>query len=540
MKIAVIGAGPAGLVSAKQALQHGHDVTVFEKHAQIGGIWNPRSGGAYQSVRMQSSRMSFHYSDFTPTDISDFPTLLEVHNYLTEYAKAFGIFRHIRPGCTVVGVEKRDRTWRISISNGSDAQFERADKVIVANGELWLPRLHGARLSAGSGTSPRVLSAKQYRGPAEFHGQRILVVGGGVSGADIASELVGATGSVDWSVRRQGLFLPRDCGGFYNDQLFSYIGRYGAHELAHGRYMGFLRELLPEYMRQYKESGLLPLNTPNNAVHVNEKIIPAVAAGRITVRPAFRDIGSDGAVHFSNGSTAAYDVVILCTGYEMPDYGFIKEFAREDLYEHFFYWKDPSLAIVNTPVDADAFGTACPYFEAISGWVLRVFEGAVRLPEANRMEAWCRQNMRNLEKKRFYDCWLETIRIAILSGQIPNPNQDFEKYWTIISSIVSPSNLCTGNISARPAACDDIVDVPRLKARLLSSLPNRTRKQLLRAGQISALEWSAAANVPRVRGVPPAMTSLVAPSSGSSEPASIQSLVPPSAEASPAPVTPRQ
>lgn len=516
MKIAVIGAGPAGLVAAKQALQHGHDVTVFEKHAQIGGIWNPGSGGAYESVRMQSSKMSFHYSDFPPASISDFPTLLEVHRYLTEYAQAFGISRHIRLGCTVVGVEKRDRAWRIRIANGSDVQFESADNVIVASGELWLPKHPGAGMPAGSGTSLRVLSAKQYRGPKEFSGQRILVVGGGVSGADIASELVGVTSSVDWSIRHRGLFLPRYCGDFYNDQLFSYIGRYGVHELAHGHYMGFLRELLPQYMRQYQESGLLPLNTPNNAIHVNEKIIPNVAAGNITVQPAFREVGLDGAVHFLDGSTAIYDAVILCTGYEMPDYGFIEGFVREDLYEHFFYWKDPSLAIVNTPVDADAFGTACPYFETISGWVLRVFEGTVCLPESNKMEAWCQHNMRNLRKKRFYDCWLETIRIGILSGQIPDPNQDFEEYWTIISSVVSPSNLCKGNTSARPAACDNIVEIPRLKARLLASLTHRTRKQLLSVGQIYGLEYREATNVPSVRVISPATTAVAEPSSASS------------------------
>lgn len=39
LNIGVIGAGPAGLVSVKQAIAHGHDVTVYEQNNELGGVW---------------------------------------------------------------------------------------------------------------------------------------------------------------------------------------------------------------------------------------------------------------------------------------------------------------------------------------------------------------------------------------------------------------------------------------------------------------------------------------------------------------------
>ncbi|MCZ6122237.1 FAD-dependent oxidoreductase [Escherichia coli] len=64
MNIAIIGAGPAGIISARNAIKAGHSVVLFEKNTRIGGIWNPWSGGAYRNACMQNSRYTFHYTGF--------------------------------------------------------------------------------------------------------------------------------------------------------------------------------------------------------------------------------------------------------------------------------------------------------------------------------------------------------------------------------------------------------------------------------------------------------------------------------------------
>ena len=96
--IAIVGAGPAGLVAAKLAIEHGFDVTVFERHAHLGGIWNPHENGAYSSVRMQTSRQAFHYSDFTPIEPDcEFLTRQGLYDYLHAYSHVFGFKPKLSP-----------------------------------------------------------------------------------------------------------------------------------------------------------------------------------------------------------------------------------------------------------------------------------------------------------------------------------------------------------------------------------------------------------------------------------------------------------
>lgn len=493
MKIAVIGAGAAGLTSAKQALEFGHDVVVFERHEAIGGIWNPRSGGAYPGVRMQTSKMSFPFSDFAPDpSMSEFVTVGEMQSYLAGYASHYGVGPRIRFQNVVTGVAKADGRWTVQAETPAGRSSDAFDAVMVATGELWRPIM-----PSGSAGRSRILSAKQYRGPEAFRGLRTLIIGGGVSGADIAAELSGTAASVDWAVRRKWLFLPRKVGGMNNDEMFSYAGRRAVDELGQERFLDLLDDVAPDHMEACAQAGLMPgPGAHNHAVHINDDIVKAVASGAVRLRPAFRGFETDGSISFEDGDQGRYDAVIGCMGYDIPDYDFIRDFDRRDLYEHFIYRRDPSLAIVNTPVDAEGFGTACPYFEAIAGWVLRTFTGDVALPEAGEMADWCAVHMRALDRKRFYDCWLETVRLRLASATIPDPERRFANYWTLVSSQVIPANLGLGTPQAVAAPCDERVDMKSVKARILASLPSAALDRLRSEGQIDPDDRESACAMP--------------------------------------------
>lgn len=495
MKLAVIGAGPAGLTSAKQALELGHDVIVFERNGEIGGIWNPRSGGAYPSVRMQTSKMSFPFSDFAPDpSMSEFISIDEMQTYLDGYASHYGLTNRIRYRNEVNRVAKVDGRWIVNADSPAGGSSDEFDSVIVATGELWRPLMPR---TSGHARRSRIVSAKQYRDPAAFRGLKTLVVGGGVSGADIAAELSATASEVDWAVRRKWLFLPRKCGGVNNDAMFSYVGRRAADDLDQDAFLGLLHAIVPNHMDSCAESGLMPADARNHAVHINDDIVKAVASGEVRLRPAFRGFETDGSVSFEDGERCDYDAIVFCMGYDAPDYGFIDGFEQRDLYEHFIYRRDPTLAIVNTPVDTEAFGTACPYFEAIAGWVLRTFTGEAGLPGADEMADWCAVHMSSLERKRFYDCWLETIRLRLASGTMPDPERRFADYWTIVSSQVVPGNLAPGKPRKVSAPFDEAFDEKILKARILASLPRACLDRLRGEGQIDAGDCERAHAIPR-------------------------------------------
>src|SRR3954463_3803990 len=98
-RIAVIGAGPGGLVSAKHALEAGFDVTVFEASGDLGGQWNTAAAhsGVWPGMRTNTSRAMTAFSDLpAPTDHPLHPAATQIHAYLRAYAERFGIAERIR------------------------------------------------------------------------------------------------------------------------------------------------------------------------------------------------------------------------------------------------------------------------------------------------------------------------------------------------------------------------------------------------------------------------------------------------------------
>lgn len=490
MNIAIIGAGPAGIISARNAIKAGHSIVLFEKNSRIGGIWDPCSGGAYRNACMQNSRYTFHYTDFPPSNTDEFPGVAQVFEYLSVVAGEEVLRESTRLNTEVVAIRKTTGHWVIrSVSAGNDRE-DIFDRVIIATGELWQP--NRPFLPGKENFSGTLITSREYQDPETFEGKNILVIGGGVSGADIASDLAPVAKTVSISVKNMGLYLPRKFQTGPNDMMHSYLGRYLLSRMSYTDFIRYLDTLMPEYMKTYRASGLLPLMANNNAVHVNEKIIPNVAAGLIKVKPKVERFTEQGKVEFVDASQEKYDVIITCTGYEIPDYSFISGFDRTQLYEHFFWTDDPSLAIINPPVDTAGFGAAFPYFDVISQWVINVFSGKSSLPEKDVMRKWCAEHMTSLHVKRFYDSWLETIRIGLQADILPDPSQDFSRYWNIISSVVKPPYLVNPPTVQDPGIMDSMFDFRIARIQILSGLEKEALCNLLKKGDITDAEYRAA------------------------------------------------
>ena len=486
--VVVVGAGPAGIISAKTAILRGYDVLVLEKRTGVGGVWNLSNGGMYESAKMQNSRISYHFSGYQLDTQSEFLGCSEVEMYLNNFANSESVVSAVKTNCEVVRILKNDNLWEVTYREHNREITVSADLVTVCTGEHWVPKRNcGINFSRFTG---RVITSHEYRRSDIAKGKRVLVIGGGVSGADIASDVTKSAGLVHWSIKSMGLFLPNKIGDCLNDELFSYLGRWIVDQMSREEYLDLLTELDPDYMRMYEDTGLIPQTFRNNAVHVNDYIIRNIHSRAVQLKSPVESV--DGLrFTFQCGNTGDYDLVILCTGFEVPQYGYIQGFEHAKLYEHFFYSDDPSLAIISPPIDTQGFGAAFPYFEMIAKWFYNVHEGIAFLPGLPEMQAWCKSHMKDLSARRFYDSWLETIRIGISAREIPEPAENFERYWNIVSSVVDASNLVGDAVKAIPARCDTRLKLTEAKLKILGQLKDETLEKLLASGVISELERSA-------------------------------------------------
>lgn len=306
--VAVIGAGPSGLAAARALTKAGLDVVGYEASDAVGGLWNidnPRSS-VYESAHLISSRTTTEFTEFPMRSRVDYPGHRELARYFDDYADHFGLRGLFRFGHEVQRVERHaDGGWTVD--------GEHADAVVIANGTLATPSI-----PTFDGTfTGELLHSVDYRSADIFAGKRVLIVGAGNSGCDIAVDAVARAASVDLSVRRGYYFVPR------------YLFGRPADTLNQGR-------PLPRPLKQAIDRRVLRLFTgdptrfgfpePDYGIYeshpiVNTLVLNHLGQGDLQVVPG--PARFDGrTVHFTDGSARDYDLVLLATGYRL-DYPFV-------------------------------------------------------------------------------------------------------------------------------------------------------------------------------------------------------------------------
>ena len=112
MRVAVIGAGVAGLTTAKVLTQAGHEVVVYDKTPDVGGVWS--RSRRYPGVTTQSPKVQYSLSDFPmPDDYPEWPDGAQVQQYFAAYAEKFGIDRLTRLHTEVAAAEPVGGGWRV-------------------------------------------------------------------------------------------------------------------------------------------------------------------------------------------------------------------------------------------------------------------------------------------------------------------------------------------------------------------------------------------------------------------------------------------
>jgi dimethylaniline monooxygenase (N-oxide forming) len=319
--VAVIGAGPGGLVAARWLLSQGFEPTIFEQMPTLGGQWTGVDGGSgvWPSMHTNTSRVMTAFSDLEPEGDCVFPSNRDILAYLHRYAEKFGLSSRIRFGTRVDDVRRDDTGWLVGCA-GAEERFERAfERVVVASGRFHapaLPSVPGLDTFAGPAG---VISTYQYSGPAPYVGKRVLVAGCAVSALEIATELaqLGAA-RVVVTQRRQRYVLPKFAAGVPSDhRIFTRYGTLASEALPAAEVEKQLKEIVVEAGGSPEQYGA-PAPDPSlftAGVTLNQGYLPLLAEGRITVRPWLVRVAGT-TVTFADGHAEEFDGIVFGTGFD--------------------------------------------------------------------------------------------------------------------------------------------------------------------------------------------------------------------------------
>ncbi|WP_311259784.1 NAD(P)/FAD-dependent oxidoreductase [Microbacterium sp. WCS2018Hpa-9] len=314
-RYAVIGAGPSGLAAARALTRRGIGIDGYEASAGVGGLWdidNPRST-MYESAHLISSRTTTEFTEFPLRSTVDYPGHRVLRQYFRDYADHFGLADHFRFETRVTRLEPQGGGWDLTSDGPEGEQTRWYAGVVLANGTLAEPNIP---VFAGTFTGD-LMHTSAYRSPDQLAGRRVLLIGAGNSGCDIAVDAVHHAASVDMSVRRGYYFVPRYLFGRPSDTLNQ------------GR-------PLPARIKQAVDSRVLRAFTgdpvrfgfpkPDYRIYeshpiVNTMILNHLGQGDLRIRPDV-DRFDGSTVRFRDGTADEYDLVLLATGYTL-DYPFV-------------------------------------------------------------------------------------------------------------------------------------------------------------------------------------------------------------------------
>jgi len=391
-RVAIIGAGSSGLAAAKNFRAGGFEVQVFEREDDLGGNWNYGKSAArvYRSTHTISSKPGTEYPDFPmPREFPDYPHHTQILAYLRAYARQFDLIRHIRFETGVDRIVPANEgdpatSWSVSFSDGSSGDY---DAIVIANGH------HGERRypEYPGHFGGQVIHSADYRTPDLFLGKRVLVVGGGNSGCDIAVEAAQFAERAWHSTRRGYWYMPKYVFGRPADQVADlmlglrvplWLRRANA-TLVHRLLVGSPRATgLPKPDHRLYETHPV----------VNSLLPYYVGQGDIMPVPDIARLDGN-AVWFSDGRCAEVDLIVFATGYAIA-FPFVEarhlnwRNGRPILYLHVFHPVYDTLFLAGLiQPDSGQFGLVHWQTLAAARYARAVVEGAKSAEPLRRRKA---------------------------------------------------------------------------------------------------------------------------------------------------------
>ncbi len=305
--ILIVGGGPAGLTTAGALKQAGMEATILDSGERIGQSWEQH----YDRLRLHTVRAHSGLAHFPiPSTYPKYLSKDQYASYLRDYAAHFEL--DLVPGVLVKRIRQVRTDGRMGWAVEAGPETWTARVVVVSAGQYSQPNLpeEPGLAQYGGETS----HAYHYRTGRTFHGQRVLVIGAGNTGMEIAADLAeqGAA-NVAISVRTAPPVVPRDFLGV-PAQVFGLV--MSAFPPALGdRIAQFLSRLALGDLNRFgfPSPDWMPFSSHRIPV-IDVGFVSALKAGKIGVRRAVRAFTATGVV-FEDDRREAYDAVIFATGY---------------------------------------------------------------------------------------------------------------------------------------------------------------------------------------------------------------------------------
>ncbi len=305
--ILIIGAGPAGLAMAGRFRQLSIPFEIIERSQRIANAWHEH----YDRLHLHTVKELSHLPGLPfPADYPRYVPRKKLVAYYEQYAEHFDIRPHF--GVEVTSIQRVGDTWQVQARDGR--MFE-AEQVVIATGvnrKVNRPGFAGEENFQGE-----ILHSRDYKNAEPFLNQRVLVVGMGNTGAEIALDLSEHGVETFLCVRGMVNIVPRDFLGnptqvtalrlsklptWLSDRIAIQVRKYALGDLSKFG-LKFPKVSPTEQLRRTGQTPVMDIGT-----------VAQIKQGKIKVVPGIDHFTERGIV-FNNGEEQAMDAVILATGY---------------------------------------------------------------------------------------------------------------------------------------------------------------------------------------------------------------------------------
>ncbi|XP_034796320.1 dimethylaniline monooxygenase [N-oxide-forming] 4 isoform X2 [Pan paniscus] len=350
----------------------------------------------YKSLVTNVCKEMSCYSDFPfHEDYPNFMNHEKFWDYLQEFAEHFDLLKYIQFKTTVCSITKRpdfSETGQWDVVTETEGKQNRAvfDAVMVCTGHFLNPHLPLEAFPGIHKFKGQILHSQEYKIPEGFQGKRVLVIGLGNTGGDIAVELSRTAAQVLLSTRTGTWVLGRssDWGYPYNMMVTRRCCSFIAQVLP-SRFLNWIQERKLNKRFNHEDYGLSITKGKKAKFIVNDELPNCILCGAITMKTSVIEFTETSAV-FEDGTVEEnIDVVIFTTGYTFS-FPFFEEPLKSLCTKKIFLYKQvfplnlerATLAIIGL---IGLKGSILSGTELQARWVTRVFKGLCKIPPSQKL-----------------------------------------------------------------------------------------------------------------------------------------------------------